>query len=95
MENEVKYLDHILNARCISNSSIELKLGRVIRHAYLTQSRKGKLTVPMIGTNIHAKIKATNKPHHGKPDLAAYVVPRAMPMVATKIMRYHQLDISL
>lgn len=49
----------------------------------------------MIGTNIHAKIKATNRPHQGKPDFAPYLVPRAMPVVATKITRYHQLFISL
>lgn len=49
----------------------------------------------MMGTNIHAKRRAIRVAHQGSPDLAAYVVPIAIAVVATKMKKYHQSDISL
>ena len=49
----------------------------------------------MIGTNIHANRSAISVAHQGSPDFAAYVVPIAIAVVATKMKKYRQFEISL
>ena len=52
-------------------------------------------SVPRMGTNTAEKMIAMMKPHHGRPDFAAYASPSPSANVIAKSTRNHQMGTSL